>query len=346
VSIDISKRKAAELALAEALRVTAIACEAGRMGTWHLDVARNRLEYSDDMLVLMGIQRDQWGGTPEALEAFLHPDDIELRRSHRARILAGGGDFDFEFRVRMPNGEIRWLHSRGRIIRSDDGAPVEGFGVMIDVTERKHAEERQKVLVAELDHRVKNTLASVGAVVQRTRDEDRSLDEFIETLDGRIYSMAHTHSLLSLSHWEGASLAALVNAELKPYATSNNHSVAGPETVLKADAAQVVATVLHELTTNASKYGGLSSAAGHVAVSWHLYRSPHPAQTQMLAIEWVESGGPAVKLPDRRGYGTSVICDQIPYELNGLVDLSFTPGGVHCRIDLPLLRVAKVPAAV
>jgi PAS domain S-box-containing protein len=337
VSFDISKRKLAELALAEALRVTAVACEAGRMGTWYLDVARNRLEYSDDMLALMGIERSQWAATPEALEEFIHPDDIEFRRSQRAHAITGGGDFDFEFRIRRPDGAIRWLHSRGRIIRSTEGTPTEGYGVMIDVTERKHTEARQQVLIAELDHRVKNTLASVGAVVQRTRDEGRSLDEFIETLDGRIYSMAHTHSLLSLSHWEGARLAALVDAELMPYATSSNHSVAGPETVLTADAAQVVATVLHELTTNASKYGALSLSTGHVAVQWYVSGTPG----KMLVIDWVESGGPPVTMPDRRGYGTSVICDQIPYELNGRVDFSFAPGGVRCRIELPLDRVVK-----
>jgi PAS domain S-box-containing protein len=351
VSFDITKRKSAELALAEALRVTAVACEAGRMGTWHLDVAANRLDYSDDMLALMGIERSQWSGSPEALEEFIHPDDVEPRRTYRAKVLASGGDFDFEFRIHKPDGEVRWMHSRGRIIRAADGAPAEGFGVMVDVTERKHAEQRQKMLIAELDHRVKNTLASVGAVVQRTRDDGRTLDEFIETLDGRIYSMAHTHSLLSLSHWEGASLAALVNAELKPYANSSNHDAEGPETVLAADTAQVVATVLHELTTNASKYGALSTAAGHVSVRWEISTAPSQAggqiggqagraaePPQMLTLNWVESGGPAVAEPDRHGYGTSVICDQIPYELKGRVDLSFAASGVRCRIELPLDR--------
>lgn len=337
ISFDITSRKRADLALADAVRITAVACEAGHMGTWHRDVATNRLTYSDELLSLIGIERHQWGGTPEALEPFMHPDDIEHRRRMRAMAEAGGDRIDIDFRICRPNGEVRWVQSRGRMRRHANGTPIESFGVMMDVTDRKLAEEHLRMLVAELDHRVKNVISRVSVVAQRTREGSSSLDDFSAKFEGRIEAMLHAHSLLSSSRWSGANLMTIVREELAPYATPSNTKISGADIVLKPAAAEAVVMVIHELVTNAMKYGAISTATGQVSVSWETVKSE--GSMPALVITWKETGGPEVVAPAETGFGTSVIQKLIPYEFGGKVDLTFAPPGVRCRIEIPRSHV-------
>ena len=202
-----------------------------------------------------------------------------------------------------------------------------------DMAAAKKAAEHQNLLIAELDHRVKNVLARVVAVVHSTREGSHSMTELVEKLEGRIHSMADVHSLLSHGRWQGVGLVDVVRHELAPYAKAGNTSVDGPDVVMTADATQVVAMVLHELVTNAAKYGALSTSNGKVSVRWdrRLNGKPEPE----LLIEWQEDGGPPAMIPAREGYGTSVIRNLIPYELGGKVDLAYTTGGVRCKIEIP-----------
>jgi two-component sensor histidine kinase len=203
-----------------------------------------------------------------------------------------------------------------------------------DMAAAKKAEEQQNLLIAELDHRVKNVLARVAVVAQRTREGSRSLDHFLEMLDGRIQSMAGTHALLSRGRWQGVRLADLVCRELEPYMGVCGTTVEGPNVLLSAEGTQALAMVLHELVTNAAKYGALSTPGGQVSVHWRC--PPNGGSQRVLAIDWQESGGPPVKAPTRRGYGTSVIRDLIPYELGGTVDMDYAAGGIRCQMTLPL----------
>ena len=187
--------------------------------------------------------------------------------------------------------------------------------------------------MAELDHRVKNALATVSAVVSHTRQGSRSVADFVAALDGRIRSMATTHELLSSRRWHGVSLTELVRRELAPYATRNNTEIGGPEVTLSAEAGQAVSTVLHELTTNAAKHGALSVPDGRISVRWH--SEPNGSADARIGIEWQETGGPAVRPPDTSGYGMEVIRDLIPYELGGTVDLAFASDGLRCRLEIP-----------
>jgi two-component sensor histidine kinase len=202
--------------------------------------------------------------------------------------------------------------------------------------DRRRSEERQRALIAELDHRVKNMLATVSAVASRTQDASGSVEDFVVALDGRIRSMATAHELLSTRQWTGMPMAELVRRELAAYATSNNTEIDGPEVILNAEAGQATAMVIHELVTNAAKYGALSTQSGRVSVRW--YRKLNGSA--QLVLVWQETGGPTIGAPKKLGYGTGVIRDLVPYEFGGTVDLSFASEGVRCRLEIPFDRVS------
>ena len=204
-------------------------------------------------------------------------------------------------------------------------------GFLHDITKRRWNAERQAMLMAELDHRVKNVLARVAMLATSTRKDSTSIDEYVRSLDGRVKSMAAAHSLLSQSGWQNVGLSALVYNQLAPYATGSNVTITGEDIVLGAPEIQAIAMVLHELVTNAAKYGSLSAPNGRVCISWSRQDLDEGAK---LVFEWRELGGPSVAANASSGYGTSLIRDLIPYELAGTVDLVFAPDGVNCKIEI------------
>ncbi len=237
---------------------------------------------------------------------------------------------------------MRWIESRGCVTYDRSGRPQRMVGVSIDITDHKQAEERQGQLIAELDHRVKNMLSKVAITAARTREANPSPDEFGAAFEGRIRSMANAHVLLSRNRWHGVALEDIARQELASYATGSNTMVEGPAVTLVPEASQAVAMVLHELATNAAKYGALSVRKGRVALRWHFADGAvGPAR---LIIDWEERGGPPVAMPTRTGFGTSLIRGTIPHQLGGQVDLTFAPEGVCCTIELPLRRIDQGPS--
>jgi PAS domain S-box-containing protein len=327
---DITERKIAELALAERNVQLALAATAGLVGSYSYDTDTDRLQVSEGYAAIHGLPERTKVSTRTAWQSRALPED--RNRINALRIQAfreRRGEYGAEYRI-VRAGEVRWIESRSFISYSSDGSPQRVIGVNIDVTERKRAEERQGVLVAELDHRVKNVLATVSAIITQTQEACGSHAEFVTALNRRINSLARTHELLSESNWRGASLAEIVRREFAPYATGNAEA-RGPSVTLKAEATQAVATVLHELTTNAAKYGAFSNRKGRVSVKWRwLQNGSH----DRLLIEWQETGGPPVIAPSRSGYGTSIIRELIPFELGGEVELSFAPDGTKCRLEI------------
>jgi PAS domain S-box-containing protein len=216
----------------------------------------------------------------------------------------------------------------------DAGGNVDGWiASLLDVTERRLAEDRQGLLLAELDHRVKNILAQVAAVASSTRQGSRSIRDFIRSLDGRIQSMASAHTLLSESGWQNVGLGTLVRNQLAHYATGTNVTISGTDVVVNSAETQAVARVLHELATNAAKYGALSTRGGQVSVNWEL--KPNGGATNLTFV-WRELGGPPVPSQHPSSYGTNLIRNLIPHELGGTVDLVFATEGVNCRIEIPV----------
>jgi two-component sensor histidine kinase/integral membrane sensor domain MASE1 len=211
-------------------------------------------------------------------------------------------------------------------------------------SERRHAEAHRDLLIAELDHRVKNVLARVAAVVQHTRHHGAT-EEFVKSLNGRIRSIADAHSLLSASGWDTVGLADLVRRQLAPYAANANTSMSGPDVMLAAKEIQALAMVFHELVTNAAKYGALSGPEGSISVSWDCTGA---GAAKVLRILWREFGGPSIVGPVQSNYGSSLICSLIPHELGGAVELKFPSDGTCCKIEIPLKRCQarriRVPA--
>jgi PAS domain S-box-containing protein len=334
LKVDISERKKAELALAERNIQLALAGKAGLVGSYAYDTDTEIMKISEGYAAIHGFSEGTAEiGRSECL-AGVHRDDIRRVEQFRGEAFRERRrEYKVEYRIIRPGGELRWVETRCFISFSDGGHPHRVVGVSIDITERKRVEEQQVTLLAELDHRVKNALATVSAVVSHTRQGSRSVADFVAALDGRIRSMATTHELLSSRRWDGVSLTELVRREFAPYVTSNNTEISGPEVTLSPEAGQVVSMVLHELTTNAAKHGALSVHNGRVSVHWH--RSLNGNADARIAIKWQEIGGPAVQAPDAYGYGVEVIRDVIPYELGGRVDLSFPSDGLCCRLEIP-----------
>jgi PAS domain S-box-containing protein len=333
-TIDVTSRNQAEQVLAERNIQLALAGKVGLVGSYAYDPDTEIMQISDGYAVIHGFPE----GTTEIARyecvAGAHPDDIgrvEQARSEAFR--ERWREYNVEYRIIRPSGELRWVETRCFISYSGEGHPHRVVGVSIDITERKRVEEQQRTLLAELDHRVKNALATVSAVISHTRQGSISVADFAEVLDGRIRSMATTHELLSSCGWHGVSLTELVQRELAPYAMRNNTEIVGPELTLSAQASQVVSTVLHELATNAAKHGALSVNDGRVSVRWH--SALNGSAGGRIDIEWQETGGPAVQAPDTCGFGLEVIRDLIPYELKGRVDLTFSADGLCCRLEIP-----------
>ena len=332
--------KRAERALAERSLQLALAGKAALVGSYAYDVDTETMQVDAGYAALHGLPEGTVETTRSEWRARTHPDDVARVEGMREQAFGKGlGEYAVEYRIVRSSGEVRWIESRSFITYTSEGRPQRIAGVNIDITGRQRAEEHQRMLVAELDHRVKNVLATVSAVTSRTHDASRSAADFVVALDGRIKSMAATHQLLSSHQWKGILLSDLVRRELAPYADHGNTEIGGPDVILKAEPAQAVSMVLHELTTNAAKHGALSTHGGQVSVRWHCVMNGNA--DARLCIEWQESGGPAVQAPGRSGYGMEVIRDLLPYELDGKVDLSFGSAGVRCCIDIPVSQLAR-----
>jgi two-component sensor histidine kinase/integral membrane sensor domain MASE1 len=225
----------------------------------------------------------------------------------------------------LPMGE-RILSTQGAIL----GFTLCAYVLAALFAERRHAEAHRDLLIAELDHRVKNVLSRVTAVVIHTRQRNGTTDEFAQAIEGRIQSMAAAHALLSKSRWGGVGLTDLIRGQLAPYTTNTSVTIVGADIMLTSAETQTIAMVIHELVTNAVKYGALSSHDGNVSVSWHR------TGTDVLTITWREVGGPAIVAPVQSGYGSRLIRKLVPYQLGGTVDLAFSPAGACCKIEIPL----------
>jgi two-component sensor histidine kinase len=222
-------------------------------------------------------------------------------------------------------------------VQGDDGEVGAVGAWVIEISERKAAQEREILLAREVDHRAKNLLAVVQSIVQLTPGEDGA--ELKASVIGRIQALARAHSLLSDARWDGVDLGQLVEEELAPFGSRHTGRLRfqGPSITLRPAAAQSLALVLHELATNAAKYGALSDDAGQLEVEWCRTNVDDRAVVEIL---WSESGGPPVREPEQMGFGSNIIRTSVERQLRGRVSKEWRPEGLLCRLRIPSLEVA------
>ncbi|TFH20167.1 MAG: PAS domain S-box protein [Myxococcales bacterium] len=304
-----------------------------RLIPWEADACTWRFTYVGPQAAdILGYPPQNWYD-PSFWVEHIHPDDriwtIDFCELHSAV----DDDYEFEYRMLAADGRIVWLHDIVNVVRDSSG-PQLLRGMMIDITERKQAEEAQRFLVHELDHRVKNTLALVQSIADQTLISASTLGEFGRDFRDRISALSLMHALIRKHSIDGLSFATLVSIAVSPFHRDGNQLVADGETVrISVHAVRTVGMVLHELATNAAKYGALSVAGGQVKIGWRLAEDD---ADRWLRVIWDETGGPTVGKPTRRGFGTTLIEQSVPYELDGEVQLEFAPAGVHCELAFPI----------
>jgi PAS domain S-box-containing protein len=330
---DITEQKHTAQELMEANARLRLAVVAGRMAVWDVDVATAALTGSPELNRLLDFPE---GATPtlEEIRARYRPGDgARVREAGLAALEKGERYFEVEFRYLWRDGSVRWMQLRAEIVRAEGGEPRHVLGVLLDITERKEAEERLQLLAREVDHRANNLLAVAQAAVKLSRAD--TVEDLKGVIEGRIGALAHAHTLLSGNRWVGADLRRLVEEELRPYLVGGGERVRleGPELTLRADAAQSIAMVLHELATNAVKYGALGAANGKLTVEWALKENGD------FELTWTETGASNVQPPKRRGFGMGMVQRALE-QLKGRVQLDWRPEGLLCRASLPADRIA------
>lgn len=318
-----------------------LALTAAGVAAYEWDLASDRLLASERMRAMLGLANDSEpmnrGGFGRGL---VHPDDEGLVSAILAEAIQTGGRFEIEHRlVRPDDGRVIWVASSGVVVRWPDGSAKRLIGVLRDVTARRIAEEQRETLVAELDHRIKNVLAAVQSLAAQSARRASSLDSFLKTFSGRLKSMASAHALLTATRWRGAGMHNIATAELSGMAPGQTRWT-GPDVMLTPRAAGAMSLALHELAINAIKFGALSVDAGRVDVRW--WRADHGG----LELQWMESGGPPVSPPTRRGFGTTLLQKVTGRELGGDARIDYRREGLRVVLTANAQALARQALAV
>ncbi|HTN83873.1 MAG TPA: AAA family ATPase [Sorangium sp.] len=330
-----SERKRAELALREREARIRRLVDANIIGIAFWDLDGRVIDANDAFLSMVGYGRQELVSEKiywtEATPPEFH--DVTQRSLDEIDSTGQFQPFEKEF-FRKDGSRVPVLLGGARFEGSDN----QGVAFVLDVSERKQAEERQRLLLNELNHRVKNTLAIVQAIAMQTLRMADSPGAFTEAFLARLLALSQTHNLLNQTSWQGASLRDIVCAELAPHASCDAERVrvAGEDVRLRPEAAVTLGMAFHELATNAAKYGALSQPSGRVAVTWNVSAQAHE---RLLRLEWQETNGPPVRPPRRKGFGSRLIERDLGRQLAREVLLEFLPGGVRCVMHLSLERM-------
>ncbi|HEU4820144.1 MAG TPA: HWE histidine kinase domain-containing protein [Qipengyuania sp.] len=253
------------------------------------------------------------------------------------KALRSGTGFEMEFRARAADGSYRWVQTRGTPARDAAGKVTSWVNIAVDIDDLRKLQDRQTVLVAELQHRVRNTLTVVRSVFQRTAETTPDAADVADHFKGRLDAMARTQVLATHNAARLVDLESLIRDELLSVGVHDGPetSICGPDVALPFDVAEPVALAIHELTTNALKYGALRTSGAELDIRWEVNLN-HGGQRQ-LDLCWAESGVPAVSVsPARKGFGRELIEEALPYRLGAKADLKFAGNGVRCSISIPL----------
>jgi two-component sensor histidine kinase/DNA-binding response OmpR family regulator len=320
------------------------AADLAKLTYFDLDYLRDEIQTAENFERIMGFTlsvardgEDKVAGAQVLLRERVVPAD-RPRFISETQILEGEQVRKFEYRVRADDGCERWIESEWHTEIGRDGKPIGVFAANLDVTERKRAEEHKKLLTAEVNHRSKNLLAVVQAIVQQTaRGADPAT--FAINLSERLQGLAASQDLLIKSDWHGIELAELVQAQLSPFRDliGTRILIDGPSAPLTAASAQAIGMALHELATNAAKHGALSNSEGRVRVYWEISSGDGP----QLTLQWVEEGGTKVSIPTRKGFGHLVVGPIAEAALDGKVEMNFPETGLNWSLRAPLRDASR-----
>ncbi|MFH6783387.1 MULTISPECIES: PAS domain-containing protein [Methylobacterium] len=308
--------------------------KAGRMGTCTVDLQSGYTVASDGCKAIFGRRADETFQYADLL-AMIHPDDIERMQTTLAASVADKADYEVEYRVNMPSGEVRWVELRGQPFYAPDGTPLSMVCVSLDITDRKRSEEHRALLADELTHRVKNSMATVQSVALQTLRNASSLEDAQETLVARIKSLAAADNVLTRESWAGTTLSEVVAEALHAFRDDARQRflVNGPLVWLDPRLTLAFTMAFHELATNAVKYGALSNEGGRVVVDWEVRDA---STSPRLQLRWEEVGGPSVVAPSRTGFGTRLIERALATEMGGTARIEYHPRGIAFLLEAPL----------
>lgn len=343
IAQDITALKKAQARLLESEACLRSAIQVGRLATWDWNLATGRVAWSEDHYRLEGYEPGEVTPSYEAWIARVHPDDRDGAEAAVQRAMETGEEYVREVRFVHPDGSVRWADARGRFFYDANGAPIRMIGAMIDTTQRREWEEAQRVLVAELQHRTRNLIAVVRSIADRTLRESERMDEFAQVFSERLGALARVQGLLSrLRDGQRVAFDELLGMELAAHLGGEEGAARitteGPSGVaLRSSTVQPLALAIHELITNAVKYGALKDPDGHLHVRWHC--QPDDDGRPWLHVDWRETG---VTMPDDDapapggGAGRELIERALPYQFGARTTYALTPDGVHCTVAMPI----------
>jgi PAS domain S-box-containing protein len=303
---------------------------------WIYDVDARRFEYvSPSVKELLGYSPEEVQGDGDIWLDQIHEQDRALVEKMLRQATLEEQE-PVEYRI-VRDGAQMWVRDKAFALPAEAGNSRRVAGLARDVTEAKRAEQQRELLIGELNHRVKNTLALVQALAAHTRHAAASPTDFEQAFTSRLHALGHAHDLLTQTHWKGTSLHQVIETALAPFSVYGSSQarveVSGPAVWLNSNTAVTLTLAFHELATNAAKYGALSTTKGRVKIFWEVQSGAEPKE---ILLQWRESGGPAVERPSRKGFGTMLIEKVLAYEAEGDAKLEFLPTGVAFVFRLPL----------
>jgi PAS domain S-box-containing protein len=308
-----------------------LAFDAAQLGWWEYDPIRGLVWWDSRIKEMFDVAED-WPSIEE-FKRQVHRDDLETVSAAMEAAIdpTNPKPYAIQFRHRRGDGEVRWIEAHARVRFEGSGRErraVSMVGTGQDITERKRHEEREHLMMREMNHRAKNVLGLVQAIARQT--VTRNPEEFTERFSERIQALSANQELLARDEWKGVETEDLVRAQLAPFADliGSRIAVHGPKLCVKAAGAQAIGLALHELATNAGKYGALSTDTGRVDICWAI-------DGGTFTINWVERDGPPVSAPKRRGFGTVVMQEMAEDSVDGTVDLDYAPSGPTWRLTCP-----------